>query len=272
MGEICKICNGTKMILNKENIPIPCECLKKARLESIYKQIGIPIRFMGSNLEDYLLKQDAHGKDIDPISESKKTVARSVVKKFIDSLPNMIDGEPFSFEIEGKGEVKSFTLLMMGQEHSCKSMLSACIAKEAIKKNILSFYLEWAEIINLCYDYYSDASSRNKTKIEKYEKIISIVESDKLLIIDNFSSVYENNNKFEEDKITSNVRRQIDAMFSERSKKAAPTVIATNQSLKELISDNKYGPVFLSIIEDSIKIDLPTLGKSFNNFDIKKVN
>jgi hypothetical protein len=61
-------------------------------------------------------------------------------------------------------------------------------------------------------------------------------------------------------------------MFSARSKTAAPTVIATNQNFKELTSDNKYGPVLLSVLNDAIKIELPTLGKSNNEIDIKKIN
>jgi len=265
---ICKICNNEGMVKDKNGLPILCECIKRKRLITLYKKIGLPLRFLDINIDQYSIKQDAHGKDMGKKDETKKTVVKNVISNFIDFLPSIIEGNAFIFEKDGNS-FSSFTLTLSGGKDSGKSMLAACIAKGALKHHIRPYYLEWSEIINACYDYYSDASVKNDTKIRKYERIISIVEKVDLLIIDNLSKAYESNS---EDKLTSNVRRQIDSIFSVRSKTSLPIVITTDQNFNELVSDNKYGPVLLSILEDSIKLDLPTLGESKSNVDMKKIN
>ena len=257
---------------NSDGEPVLCECVKRKRIVALYKEIGLPLRFIDMDLDQYAIKQDAYGKDIDPKSERQKTIAKNVISSFIDALPAMMEGQPFVFKKE-ENSFSSFTLTLTGQKDSGKSMLAACIAKGALKQGIRPFYLEWSEVMNACFDYYSDAAAKNQTKIQRYEHIIYIIENAKVLIIDNLDKSYENSGKFaEEDKLTANVRRQIDAMFSIRAKMSAPTVITTNQSFNELTSDNKYGPVLLSILEDSIKVELPTLGRSNNAVDMKKVN
>lgn len=272
---ICKLCNNEGFIRNTSSGVVSiCECIKKKRLISLYREVGLPLKFMDLEIEQYTIKQDAHGKDIDVKLEKQKTIAKNVVSGFIDAIPSMIDGYPFIFEKEINGKqvaFSSFSLLLSGQRDSGKSMLAACVVKGALRNNVRPFYLEWSEIINACFDYYSDTFAKNKTKIDKYEYIIGIIEQAQVLVIDNLDRSYENKNN-DDDKLTSNVRRQIDAMFSTRIKYSFPTVITTDQSIKELSVDNKYGPVFLSILDDSIKIELPTLGKSTNAIDMKKVN
>lgn len=276
MGYTCPICNNEGVIRDEQNNITLCECIENKRLISLYKEVGLPLRFLNIDLDQYSIKQDAYGKDIDSKAEKQKIIAKNVVSNFIEFLPAMIEGYPFVFEKEQNGQkysFESFTLVLSGQKDSGKSMLSACIAKGALQYGIRPYYLEWSEVINACFDYYSDASAKNQTKIQKYENIIYIVENAQVLILDNLDKSYENiNRNSEDDKLTSNVRRQIDAMFSVRSKISAPTVITTNQSFKELVSENKYGPVLLNILDDSIKIELPTLGKSDNALDMKKVN
>lgn len=278
MGEgtvsyICPYCNNSGMIRDENNVPVLCECVKRKRLISLYKEIGLPLKFINVNLEQYNIKQDAYGKDIDFKSEQKKITAKNVISNFIDAIPSMLQGIPFVFEKDGHS-FSSFTIVLGGKKDSGKSMLSACIVKGALKQGIRPFYLEWSEVINACFDYYSDVKINNNIKVNKYENIMYIIENSDVLIIDNLDSSYENIDKFSDnnDKLTPNVRRQIDSMFSARSKTAAPTVIATNQNFKELTSDNKYGPVLLSVLNDAIKIELPTLGKSNNEIDIKKIN
>lgn len=268
MDFVCKFCNDTGMIKDKDNNPILCECIKRKRLILLYKEVGLPLRFIDTDLDQYAIKQDAYGKDIAPNSEKKKIIAKNLISDFIECLPSIINGNPFVFKTNGN-TFSSFTLTLSGGNNSGKSMLAACIIKGALRNQIRSYYLEWSEVINACFDYYSDASVRNNSKIKKYEKIMYIIEKIDLLVIDNLDSSYENNN---EDRLTANVRRQIDAMFSARSKNSLPTIITTNQNFDELTSGNKYGPVLLSILEDSIKLELPTLGKSKNNIDMKKVN
>ena len=272
MSYICPNCQNAGMIKDINDAPVLCECVKRKRLVALYKEVGLPLRFIDIDIDQYAIKQDAYGKDIDMKSEKQKITAKNVVASFIESLPAMIEGQPFIFK-KGDNSFSSFTLTFSGQKDSGKSMLAACIAKGALKHGIRPFYLEWSEVINACFDYYSDASAKNQTKIQRYEHIIYIIENAKVLIIDNLDKSYENAGKFaEEDKLTANVRRQIDAMFSVRSKMSNPTVITTNQSFNELTSDNKYGPVLLSILEDSIKLELPTLGRSSNAVDMKRVN
>lgn len=271
MPTLCKICNDEGITRDDKGNPILCECVKRKRLINLYKEIGLPLKFIDFDLTQYTIKQDAYGKDIDPKSEKQKIIAKNVISGYIDSLPGMIEGYPFIFE-KDDCSFKSFTLLLSGKQDSGKSMLAASIIKGALKYNIRPYYLEWSEIINACFDYYSDASSKNKTKIEKYESIIQVVEDSKLLIIENLDKLYENNKYNEEDRLTANVRRQTDAMFSIRVKKSFPTVITTNQNIEELTSEVKYGPVLVNLIDDSIKLELPTLGRSKRAIDIKIVN
>jgi len=276
MAYTCPMCNNSGIIRNNQGDVSPCECIQRKRLISVYKEVGLPLKFIDVDLEQYVVKQDAYGKDIDTKSEKQKSTAKNVISTFINALPKMMEGYPFVFE-KNEGDKKysfnSFSLVLSGQKDSGKSMLAACIIKGALKHGIRPFYIEWSEVINACFDYYSDATAKNKTKISKYERIISIIELAKVLVIDNLDKAYENSSKYgDEDKLTSNVRRQIDAMFSIRAKSAVPTVITTDQSFKELSADNKYGPVFLSMLDDAIKVELPTLGRSNNIIDMKKVN
>lgn len=265
---ICSICNNSGMVM-KDDLPVSCECVKRKRIISLYKEVGLPIRFADIDLEQYNIKQDAHGKDISPQQEKKKITAKNVISSFINSLPEMIEGIPFTYENPAGQKISSFNLLISGAKHSGKSMLAACIVKGALRQNIGAYFLEWSEIINSCFDYYSDASAKNQTKIDKYERNIAIIESGRVVVIDNLDQSYENI-KYDDDRLTANVRRQIDAMFSVRSKNGVPTIVATNQSLSELFGENKYGPVFTNILDDAIKVELPTLGNGGVN--VKKVN
>lgn len=279
MEFICPNCRNSGMVKNENNEPILCECVKRKRLLALYKSIGLPLRLMNADLSQYTIKQDAYGNAVDIQAEQQKMTAKNVVNDFINSLPSMLQGIPFQFIKEKnnkKYEFTSFNLVLSGKKDSGKSMLAACIAKGALKQKITPFYLEWSEVINACYDYYNDAMAKNVTKIQRYENIIDIIANSELLIIDNLDSAYESagaqTNTSYDDRLTSNVRRQIDSMFSSRSKDALPTVITTNQSFKELTSENKYGPVLLNLIEDAIKVNLPTLGRSDKAMDMKQVN
>ena len=273
MAYNCLICKDDGFRINNGNVQ-PCECVKQKRLILLYKEIGLPLRFRDVQLEQYSIKQDAYGADLSPVAERQKIIAKDVVVQFIKSVPNMLNGNPFTYDFEDRNNQKhtlrSYSLVLMGQKQSGKSMLAACIAKGCVKQGHLPYYLEWSEIINACFDYNIDAGVENITSTLKYEDILNILTSSRIIILDNLDKSYEKSNVADEDKLTPSVRRKLDAMFSGRAKSAIPTVFTTDQNEVEV--GGKYGPVLANILDDAIKIELPTLGRSKNPIELKKVN
>jgi len=258
----CNICNDTFVVFDEnKNIKV-CQCMQRKRILSAYKDAGIPLMFYSIDLNDFYLKQDAGGYNISPGDEKKKTIARNVISSYIEQLHFMIEGEQFTYN-----DVSSSTLIIYGGKNSGKSMLAACIAKGAIEQNLLSFFIEWSEIINSCYDYNIDVQAENILNTQKYEDIIGIINEQRLLVIDNVDNTYEKQTDTE--KTTPSVRRKLDAMFSKRYKQLIPTVFTTNQTPQALTEDEKYGPVLRAIFKDAIYIQVPSLKQDFK---LKQIN
>lgn len=259
----CEICNGNFYIYDENKNVIICPCMQRKRMISVYKNAGIPLMFMDVSLNDFYLKQDSEGHDISPSDEKKKTIARKVIGNFVKKLSSMINNNQ-PFEYNG---LKSSTIVLYGGKNSGKSMLAACIAKEALEEDLLSFFIEWSEIMNSCYDYNIDVQAENQLNTQKYEDLIKITRENKLIIIDNLDDSYEK--QINQEKTTPSVRRKLDAMFTTRYKASMPTVFTSNQTPKELTEDEKYGPVLRAILKDAIYIDLPMLKKEAR---LKQVN
>ena len=254
INNICNLCNGRGFIYNKDSDTFkPCECVERKRKRSIYKTIGLPLKFEDIDIDKFYLKQDAFGSDLSKEEKKKKQIARNVVESFIEQIPLMLSGELFTYS-----DMNGSSLILYGGRHSGKSMLAACIAKGCLNNQHYPYFLEWAELINVCFDYNVNVMGQNFLKANDYEDLSSIVQGDRLLIIDNLDESYEKNVSVEE-KLTPSVKRKLDAMFSDRYKKSIPLVFTTNQTENLLLQDGKYGPILKGIFEDALYVELPEI-------------
>lgn len=91
----CPLCKGQKYQI-VENKVVDCECLRRKTIIDVYKSAGIPLEFVDSNMEQFYRHVDADHKDLSPTDEKQKMKARNAVQSFIQQIPSMAEGHPFS--------------------------------------------------------------------------------------------------------------------------------------------------------------------------------
>lgn len=256
----CEKCEYRGYFVGDDKEIITCECMLRKRLIAVYEGIGIPRALFDAKIEDFQIKNTGHGsnaKDL-PVADSKlKEKAKAAVQSYMDQMGDVFQSD-VDFSLGTPEEpLSGRTIALCGKHGSGKSLLAVCIAKQAIKLGIAPKIIQWADVIEACYDFdYGDDDNA-------FNAMSAILARAKPIIIENFSMNYETR-KFPTDaKDTGGLnpvtRRRIDSLFSFVYQKGLPLVLTTSHTASELNATDAYGPLMSSLLSDALKIRLPSL-------------
>lgn len=251
----CPICKGEKYLIINGEVE-DCQCVIQRRILNLYTSSGIPLEFMNVNIDHFTPKTDADKKPLSSEDIDQKQRARNAVTAFITQMPKLLEGEPFSFEVQKPGATEPFVvegknLALAGGYKSGKSLLAAIIAKGAISQSIKPKIIEWASVIDACYDFDAD---------EVFEEMQLAFATKKILIIENVDIAYQPQVKDSRGglgKISPFAVRKLDLLFSQRKGRRLPVVFTTSDEAKEFLK-MPYGPILRSILNDTVVVRLPS--------------
>lgn len=266
----CEKCEYRGYFVGDDKEIVTCECMLRKRRIAVYEGIGIPRALFDAKIEDFQIKNTGHGakaKDL-PVADSKlKERAKTVVQSYMDQMGNVFQTDA-DFSFGGPDDPWSGrTIALCGKHGSGKSLLAVCIAKQAVKLGIAPKIIQWADVIEACYDF--DYGNDDNA----FNAMADILARAKPIIIENFSMNYETR-KFPTDaKETGGLnpvtRRRIDSLFSPVYQKGLPLVLTTSHTASELNTTDAYGPLMSSVLSDAFKIPLPSL-KIESDYNVMK--
>lgn len=201
-GVGCPKCNfrGYTIIDEKAN---NCECWFKNVMRRKMIEAKIPEFYIGMTLEDnWYTKLDANELDV-IADEQLKTKIKRQITQYIKNIVPLCAGLKLKFP-NGK---QISNLLLIGESKSGKTLLSAIIAQEAIKKGMITFFINWMDLEPI----FSDFDAR-----EEQNQIIENCKNADLVIIDGVYNLGLNNPYY---------LNGLERIASSRINKGQPTII-----------------------------------------------
>lgn len=266
---LCEKCGGRGFTVVSER-PIDCECLRERRRQSVYDAIGIPRHLRSLSINEFRAKQDAAGTDNMADAVRQKHIARSLVIQYCDQIADCLrTGGPFildparAFEKAGVvGEVsphvwKGRWLVLSGPRSSGKSMLSAIIAMAAAEVGAYPRILQWANIIESCYDFDRSGGGLFGVMTTIFGRCMP-------LIIENVDAAYEfRGESGTGSSMSPTTKLRLDILFGPIYDDSIPVIFTTTRGPDQIQTASKaLGPVLGSILEGSGVVELPGLANT----------
>ena len=276
---ICELCGGRGFTVHGDR-PVDCQCIRERRKTAAYDAIGIPKHLQKLNIESFVIKQDATGDDNK--FEIEKRVARSLVYQWCEQVGEcVLTGQRFvldptrAYEAPGgkdndkpedadrkrNANIRQETwsgswVILRGGRSSGKSLFAAVMAKAAAAAGTSPKVIQWAEVVESCYDF--DRSSSGL-----YSRMSIMFERCSPLIIENVDTAYERTFS-DGTSLTPNTKIRLDVLFGPINADSRPVVFTTSRETAAIsAATNSLGPVLGSILEEAAVIDLPGRTNTF---------
>lgn len=252
----CPICKGATFLVVDDKV-LDCECLKRKTVVDVYRSAGIPLEFVDSTIEQFSRNTDADHENLPQGERDRKVRAANAVASFIQQLPDMVSGEKFTLKLPKDGAeidstISGRNLALQGGHRSGKSLLASLIAKGSLKAAIRPHILEWANVIDSCFDFEADW---------EYGQMTNFFSVKPLLILENVDSSYQPQvkpSRNDPGRISPFAVRRLDLLFSHRKSEQKPTVFTTSDDPKVFLR-MPYGPILRSILNETVVITLPSV-------------
>lgn len=252
----CPICKGATFLIVDNNV-VDCECLKRKTVVDVYRSAGIPLEFVDSTMEQFSRNTDADHDNLSQGDRERKIRAANAVASFVQQLPDVISGEKFTLKLPRDGAkddstVSGRNLALQGGNRSGKSLLASLIAKGSLKAAIRPHIIEWASVIDSCFDFEADW---------EYGQMMNLFSLKPLLILENVDSSYQPQTKPSRNdpgRVSPFAVRRLDLLFSHRKSGQRPTVFTTSDDPRTFLR-MPYGPILRSILNETVVITLPSV-------------
>lgn len=260
----CEICGGNGFVVVGDKA-VDCECIKQRRMAAAYDAIGIPRHLRSIDMDSFKPKQDATGVDHKQSEERQKHVASVLVSQYCDQVGECLrTGKPFELDptlaYERDADEKQqppwrgHWVILSGEKSTGKSLLVVIIAKAAVAAGGYPRILQWADVLEACYDFQSNSS---------YDALGIIFEKCSPILIENVDQAYENRSDFGST-LNPITKRRLDVLFSPVYSKSLPVVFTTSRKPPAITSATEsLGPLLGSILQASAVIELPSREHAF---------
>ena len=256
MANGCEKCGFQGFYIDDNNKIVRCECVTKKIIQSMYENVGIPKFLFNASFDQYNINETGLPTNSQVVGRSdakQKEKVRTCLLAICKQIKNVIGNNDF-FKIGGGDVVGEMwhgsTIILSGGRSSGKSLLSACIAKEALKEKIMPKIFQWATIVDACYAF----------KTDNFEEVRYELSERKFIIIENFTNY---DKPIDDGSNTSNgslfSKRRFDTLFEYIYKHGTPTIITTSLTPQQLNQQQMYGPLLSSILVGGYKIPLPSV-------------
>jgi len=135
----CQKCNFKGYVQINTVEYTTCECAKKRDILKRYKDANIPKKMIKYHLDDWNLKQTAHGEDLSPNQIKLKEQAFSIINKLYEE-------EKFPYEPIKIDSQLTSSIIFLGSMNSGKSMCLSLLAKKAIEKGASVKFFDWYDL------------------------------------------------------------------------------------------------------------------------------
>jgi len=230
-GVGCPKCNWMGYLVIDEKAE-NCECWLKSTMERMCRAANVPRNYIGMTLEnDWNPKQDANNQDTGSDEANKLRIKRCVAQ-YIKNLVPLCAG--LKLRLANGREVTN--LMFVGESRSGKTLLSSIIAQEAIKKGLITQFINWIDLEPI----FSDFDAR-----EEQNRIVEDCKNADLVVIDGVENLGVNNPYY---------LSGLERIASARINKGQPTVISAFSDYTEIRSRHNW----TSLIDNAYKIHLPS--------------
>jgi DNA replication protein DnaC len=208
-----------------------CECWFKNVMKRKMIESNIPEFYIGMTLEDnWYTKLDANESDA-IVDEQAKIKIKRQVSQYIKNIVPLCAGLKLKLP-----SGKSFSnLIFIGPSQSGKTLLASIIAQEAIKKGLITVFINWMDLEPI----FSDFDAR-----DEQNQIIDKCKNADVVIIDGVYNLGLNNPYY---------LNGLERIASSRINKGQPTIITAFQDYSEIKA--KYH--WMSLVGSAYEIYLP---------------
>jgi len=245
-GNVCSMCGGKGFLLDENHKAIECQCQKSKLLQKLYKEASIPVMYFGMTIVDNWDRNlDAFGMELGARKEDKIRIGE-FINRYIKILPALSDGKK-AVIVNKKQNKKLFfnSLLLVGGQHSGKTMIVSILCQEMINRAKTAKYYEWHNLSSILAEF------RNSDSVDE---VVDDFRSRDLIAIDGVMPYDLDSQSF-----LFNLNR----ISSTRLQSGKPIVITcspeyTERSFKTQIQNpEKSATVWNQLLEDCLTIHLP---------------
>lgn len=230
-GVGCPKCNFRGYTVHEDKAT-NCECWFKGVMRRKMIDAKIPEFYIGMTLEDnWYTKLDAN--EVDAIAdEQTKTKIKRQISQYIKNIVPLCAG--LKLKLQNGGQISN--LILIGESKSGKTLLSAIIAQEAIKKGMITVFINWMDLEPI----FSDFDAR-----EEQNQIVESCKNADLVIIDGVYNLGLNNPYY---------LNGLERIASSRINKGQPTIITAFPDYVDIRGKHHW----TSLLGSAYKIYLPS--------------
>jgi DNA replication protein DnaC len=208
-----------------------CECWFNVVMRRKMIESNLPESYIGMTLEDnWYTKLDANESSA-IADEKQKTKIKRQMQQYIKNILPLCAG----LKLVLPNGSKISNLILIGESKSGKTLLSAIVAQEAIKKGLITYFINWMDLEPVFSDF--DAREEQNQIIEKCKKA-------DLLIIDGVYNLGLNNPYY---------INGLERIASARINTGQPTIITAFEDYVAIKGKHHW----TSLLGDAYQIHLP---------------
>lgn len=205
----CKYC-GDRGIILKDDVAVPCSCVKQASLENMIRNSNLPENFINCSLKNFNFKY--YAKDIkDPetglsyfdLAKYAHKAAGDFIKRFL-------------------ADPKTDGLLFTGNVGSGKTYLACSIANALLRRGVLVLFVEVSDLLDRIRSTYDH--SRSPDDVSEY-KLLETARQVPLLILDDLGA----------HNYTEWTKNKIYTIINYRLNQRLPVIVTTNIKLEDIM-------------------------------------
>jgi len=211
----CPKCNWREYTVDENGKATCCDCWRKRVIRKLALEAGLPEAYIGRELVDWNLKQDAKGEDLSPLDKKKKNGVKLFMEKYLQFIVPICAGMPLKLKLGNVYESVT-SLLFVGDSASGKTLLACIIAQAALRKGLSVKFLEWSELDAMFSDY--DRRDEQNELAEECRRV-------DVLIIDGITDYGNNHPLF---------FSQLDRIANIRLNSKRPTILTAHSSYQTM--------------------------------------
>jgi len=231
--EGCYKCDYRTYTLNDDGKVKMCECWYEKIFRKQCLQANVPAQYIGMTLEDdWNCKQDANNTDI-PIDVKKKTKIKKQIATYTKHIVPLAAGLPLKVK---NTPIKIRNLILVGESQSGKTLLAVVIAQEAIRKGLVTQFINWTDIEPI----FSDFDAR-----EEQNQMVELCKSSDVVIIDGVQDLGVNNPYY---------LNGLERIASARTNSGGITIVTAYENHVNIKGKHNW----VNLIDSCYKIHLPS--------------
>jgi DNA replication protein DnaC len=229
----CYKCNYRTYTLDENNKVVMCDCWYDKIFRKQCQQANVPVQYIGMTLDnDWNCRQDANNADV-PVDVKRKTKIKNQIATYTKHIVPITAGLPLNIK---NSSTKIRNLMLIGESQSGKTLLAVVIAQEAIKKGLVTTFINWTDIEPI----FSDFDAR-----DEQNQMVELCKNSDVVIIDGVQDLGVNNPYY---------LNGLERIANARTNSGGITVVTAYDNFSNIRGKHNW----TNLVESCYKIHLPS--------------